>query len=280
MVYQLSKSNHIWQESVSVNVTKQKHNFNCMKNKLLLIATFLVFTAGLASAQTDSTVRMFKHGMAIYAEIGLLPNNRVIRDHLSRLQIKPFENVMASLVLARRTESDKWFSEGRIILMNSTNYTTDKDQKKAYLSGIGIGTDGGPKLVNTSRWNVTIPLGVDLMLYRMNIKSNANATLGQVVSNPSSFQAVKLFTGNVNLHGGIGVDYKMNVMPKINDKVYLSAKATYHQPLLGKRKWRGENVTISDLSYLKVNQVYIQIGAVFFPKPGRDKKWGGMHGGH
>ncbi|KAA0991856.1 hypothetical protein [Dyadobacter aurulentus] len=251
-----------------------------MKNKLLLLASFFIATAEFASAQTDSTVRIFKTGMAIYAELGMLPNNRVIRDQLSRLQIKPFEGMMGSLVLARRTESDKWFSEGRIIIMNSTNYTTDKDQRKAYLSGIGIGTDGGPKLVNTSRWNVTIPLGVDLMLYRMNIKSNGSATLGQVVNNPSSFQAVKLFTGNVNLHGGIGVDYKMNVMPKVNDKVYLSAKVTYHQPLLGKRKWRGENVTISDLSYLKVNQVYFQIGAVIFPKPGKDKKWGGMHGVH
>jgi hypothetical protein len=183
---------------------------------------------------------------------------------------------MGSLVLARRTESDRWFSEGRIILMNSTNYTTDKDEKKAYLNGIGIGTDGGPKLVNTARWNVMIPLGVDLMLYRLNIKSNGTTTMSQLVNNPSAFQAVKLFTGNVNLHGGIGVDYKMNFMPKFNDKVYLSAKATYHQPILGKRKWKGENVTVSDLRSLKVNQVYLQLGVVFFPKPGM-KKWGGMH---
>jgi hypothetical protein len=249
-----------------------------MKNKLLLIASFLIIFSGFARAQTepDTTVRMFKSGMAIYAELGLLPNNKAIRDQLSRLGVKPFEGLMGSIVLARRTESEKWFSEGRIIIMNSTNYTTDKNVKKAYLSGIGIGTDGGPKLVNTSRWNVTIPLGVDVMLYRLNIKSNGNATIGQVVNNPSSFQAVKLFTPNINLHGGLGVDYKMNLFPKVHDKVYLSGKVTYHQPLLGKRKWRGENVTITDLSSLKVNQVYVQIGAVIFPKP-NGKKWGKMH---
>ncbi|TLU99433.1 hypothetical protein [Dyadobacter luticola] len=247
-----------------------------MKNKLLLSLAFLLLTFGFAQAQADSTVRIFKSGMGLYAEFGLLPNNKVIREQLSRLQIKPFTSFMGSLVLARRTESEKWFSEGRLILMNSTNYTTDKDEKKAYLNGIGIGTDGGPKLVNSDRWNVTIPIGVDLMLYRLNIKSNGTATMAQVVSNPSAFQAVRLYTGNVNLHGGIGVDYKMNFMPKFNEKVYLSAKATYHQPLLGKRKWKGENVTVSDLGNLKVNQVYVQIGLVFFPKAGM-KKWGGMH---
>lgn len=250
-----------------------------MKNKLLFSTILLFASLGLAKAQRDSTLKIFKSGMAIYAEFGLLPNNKTIREQLARLQVKPFTSFMGSLVLARRTESDKWFSEGRLILMNSTNYTKDKDQKKAYLGGIGIGTDGGPKLVNTARWNVTIPLGVDLMLYRLNIRSNGSATISQLVNNPSAFQAVKLFTGNVNLHGGIGVDYKMDFMPKFNDKVYLSAKVAYHQPILGKRKWKGENVTVSDLGNLKVNQVYVQVGAVFFPKPGKSgmKKWGGMH---
>ncbi|NIJ53085.1 hypothetical protein [Dyadobacter arcticus] len=247
-----------------------------MKNKLLFSALLLFTFSEFAQAQTDSTVRIFKSGMAIYAEFGLLPNNKVIREQLSRLQVKPFTSFMGSIVLAKRTESEKWFSEGRLILMNSTNYTTDKDEKKAYLGGFGIGTDGGPKLVNTSRWNVTIPLGVDLMLYRLNIKSNGSATIAQLVNNPSAFQAVKLFTGNINVHGGVGVDYKMNFMPKFNEMVYLSAKVAYHQPILGKRKWRGENVTISDLGNLKVNQVYVQVGAVFFPKPGK-MKWGGMH---
>ncbi|MCE6989443.1 hypothetical protein [Dyadobacter sp. CY323] len=246
-----------------------------MKNKLLFTLILAVITAGSAISQTDSTTRIFKSGMGIYAEFGLLPNNKAIRDQLSRLQVKPFTSFMGNIVLARRTESERWFSEGRIILMNSTNYTKDKNERKAYLGGIGIGTDGGPKLVNTSRWNVLIPLGVDLMLYRLSIKSNGSATMAQLVNNPSAFQAVKLFTGNINLHGGLGVDYKMNFLPKFHEKVYLSGKVTYHQPILGKRKWKGENVTVSDLSSLKVNQVYVQLGLIFFPKPGM-KKWGGM----
>jgi hypothetical protein len=246
-----------------------------MKNKLLFTLMLAAVTAGSASAQSDSTTRIFKSGMGIYAEFGLLPNNKAIREQLSRLQIKPFTSFMGNLVLVRRTESERWFSEGRIIIMNSTNYTKDKNDRKAYLSGIGIGTDGGPKLVNTSRWNVMIPLGADLMLYRLNIKSNGSATMAQLVANPSAFQAVKLFTGNINLHGGLGVDYKMDVLPKFHEKVYLSGKVTYHQPILGKRKWKGENVTVSDLSNLKVNQVYVQLGLVFFPKAGM-KKWGGM----
>lgn len=250
-----------------------------MKHKLLSTVLFLIAAPLLASAQSDSTVRIFKTGMAVYAELGMLPNNKTIREQLSRLQVKPFTSFMGNLVLARRTESDKWFSEARIIIMNSTNYTKDKDDRKAYLGGIGIGTDGGPKLVNSARWNVTIPLGVDLMLYRLNIKSNSSATMQQLLANPAAYQAVKLFTGNINVHGGIGVDYKVNFLPKINEKVYLSGKVTYHQPILGKRKWKGENITVSDLSSLKVNQVYVQLGAVFFPRP-HVKKWGGMGGMH
>jgi hypothetical protein len=247
-----------------------------MRNKLLsAVLLFLTFFT-CAQAQTDTTVRMFKSGMAVYAEFGLLPNNKNIREQLSRLNIKPFTSFMGSIVLARRTESERWFSEGRIIIMNSTNYTKNKDDKKAYLGGIGIGTDGGPKLVNNTRWNVLIPIGVDLMLYRLKIKSNSSATISQVVQSPSSFQPINLFTGNINLHAGIGADYKMNVMPKLYDKVYLSGKATYHLPVLGRRKWKGEDVTISDLSSLKVNQIYVQLGLVFFPKPGM-KKWGKMH---
>lgn len=247
-----------------------------MRHKLLFCFLFLTFMAGNSHAQTDSTVRIFKTGMAIYAEFGLLPNNKAIRDELARLQVKPFTSFIGNLVLARRTESEKWFSEARIIIMNSTNYTTDRDERKAYLNGIGIGTDGGPKLMNTSRWNVTIPLGADFMLYRMNIKSNGSATMQQLLNNPSAYQAVKIFTGNINLHGGVGVDYKMNFLPKLNEKVYLSAKITYHQPILGRRKWKGDNVTIDDFPRLKTNQVYTQIGLVFFPKP-HAKKWGGMH---
>jgi hypothetical protein len=247
-----------------------------MRNKILLAVILSVTFITCAQAQTDTTVRIFRSGMAIYGEFGLLPNNKDIREQLSRLNIKPFTSFMGSIVLAKRMESERWFSEGRFIIMNSTNYTKDKDDKKAYLNGIGIGTDGGPKLVNTTRWNVLIPIGADLMLYRLKIKSNSSATISQVVQNPSSFQPIKLFTGNINLHAGIGADYKMNVMPKLYDKVYLSGKATYHLPILGKRKWKGEDVTISDLSSLKLNQIYLQLGLVFFPKPGM-KKWGKMH---
>jgi hypothetical protein len=247
-----------------------------MRNKILSAVILSVTFITCAQAQTDTTVRIFRSGMAIYGEFGLLHNNKDIREQLSRLNIKPFTSFMGSIVLAKRMESERWFSEGRFIIMNSTNYTKDKDDKKAYLNGIGIGTDGGPKLVNTTRWNVLIPIGADLMLYRLKIKSNSSATISQVVQNPSSFQPIKLFTGNINLHAGIGADYKMNVMPKLYDKVYLSGKATYHLPILGKRKWKGEDVTISDLSSLKLNQIYLQLGLVFFPKPGM-KKWGKMH---
>lgn len=247
-----------------------------MKQKLLLSFLISACFAGSAFAQSDSTVRIFKSGMAIYVELGALPNNKTLRNQLSDLQVKPFTSFMGNLVLARRTESQRWFSEARIILMNSTNYTSDRDVRKAYLNGIGIGTDGGPKLVNNQRWNVTIPLGADFMLYRLNIKRNASVSAQQLLNNPSGYQAVKLYTGNINLHGGIGVDYKMDFLPKIHEKVYLSGKLTYHQPILGRRKWKGDNVTVDDLSRLKVNQLYVQLGLVFFPRPNM-KKWGGMH---
>ena len=247
-----------------------------MKRKLLICFLLSAFCISAASAQSDSTVRIFKTGMAVYAELGMLPNNKTLRDQLARLQVKPFTSFMGNLVLARRTESERWFSEARIIVMNSTNYTSDRDTRKAYLNGFGIGTDGGPKLVNTARWNVTIPLGADFMLYRLNIKSNASVSAQQLLNNPSAYQAVKLYTANINLHGGIGVDYKMNFLPKIHEKVYLSGKLTYHQPILGRRKWKGDNVTVDDLSRLKVNQLYVQLGFVFFPRP-HMKKWGGMH---
>ena len=242
----------------------------------LLFYTFLAVISGIsAHAQTDSTGRIFKSGMAIYAEIGLFPNNKTMRDQLDRLQIKPFTSMMGSIVLAKRMESQRWFSEGRIILMNSTNYTTGKNSPKAYLNGIGIGTDGGPKLVNSRRWNVLIPIGADFMLYQLKLKSNQTATIGQVVQNPQAYQTVRLRTGNINLHAGVGADYKMNLLPKWHDQVYLSGKATYHLPILGRRQWKGEDVTISDLSSLKLNQIYFQLGLVFFPKKDA-KKWHGM----
>ena len=168
-----------------------------MKRKLLICFLLSAFCSSAASAQSDSTVRIFKTGMAVYAELGMLPNNKTLRDQLARLQVKPFTSFMGNLVLARRTESERWFSEARIIIMNSTNYTSDRDTRKAYLNGLGIGTDGGPKLVNTARWNVTVPLGADFMLYRLNIKNNASVSAQQLLNNPSAYQAVKLYTANI-----------------------------------------------------------------------------------
>jgi len=237
-----------------------------MKNRILLNLILAIATFNSARAQTDSTLRIFDSGFGIYAELGMIPANRSIRNELSSMNIKPFTAFMGSVVLTRRQESPRWFSEGRLIAMNSTNYTTGKNEMKAYLAGIGIGTDGGPKLVNNPRWNLTIPFGVDLMLYRLNIKSDGQVTIGQLLQNPSAYSPVRLLTANINLHAGIGADYKMNFLPNINEKVFLSGKLTYQQPLLGKRKWKSESVTISDLSSLKLNQIYIQIGLVFFPK--------------
>jgi hypothetical protein len=246
-----------------------------MKIKILLCAA-LVLAAIESKAQLDSTYRTFRQGMAIYAEFGLLPNNKSMRNQLERLNIDPFTSIMGSIVLARRMDAQKWFSEGRIILMNSTNYTKDKDVRKAYLGGIGLGVDGGPKLVNNTRWNVMIPIGVDVMFYRLKIKNNGSARLSQIVQNPGAYQPVKLFTRNINAHAGIGVDYKLNTKSRINDAVYISGKATYHLPVLGRRDWKSEDVTVSDLSKLKLNQVYLQLGLVFFPK-NNGKKGHWMH---
>lgn len=246
-----------------------------MKIKLLFCA-LLALSVINVKAQRDSTFRTFTQGMAIYVEFGLLPNNKSMRDQLDRLNIKPFTPIMGSLVLARRMDAQKWFSEGRIILMNSTNYTSDKDVPKAYLGGLGFGMDGGPKLVNSGRWNVLIPIGVDVMFYRLKIRNNGSATIAQVVQNPGAYQPVKLFTRNINAHAGIGVDYKLNTKSRINDQVYISGKATYHLPVLGRRDWKSEDVTVSDLSSLKLNQVYLQLGLVFFPKSS-GKMWHGMH---
>ena len=237
-----------------------------MKNRILLNLILAMATFTSVHAQTDSTLRIFDSGFGVYTELGMIPANRSIRNELSKMNIKPFTSFMGSVVLTRRLESPRWFSEGRLIAMNSTNYTTGKNEMKAYLAGVGIGTDGGPKLMNNSRWNLTIPLGADLMLYRLSIKSNGQVTMGQLLQNPSAYSPVRLLTANINLHAGIGADYKMNFLPKINEKVFLSGKLTYQQPLLGKRKWKSESVTVSDLPSLKLNQIYIQIGLVFFPK--------------
>ncbi|GGB78066.1 hypothetical protein [Dyadobacter sediminis] len=237
-----------------------------MKNRILLYLLLTTATFTSVQAQTDSTLRIFDSGFGIYAELGMLPANKAIRNELAKMNIKPFTAFMGSVVLTRRRESPRWFSEGRIIAMNSTNYTTGKNGLKADLAGIGIGTDGGPKLMNNPRWNLTIPFGADVMLYRLSIKSDGQVAIGPLLQNPSAYKPVRLLNANINLHAGIGADYKMDFLPKFNEKVFLSGKLTYQQPLLAKRKWKSESVTVSDLPSLKLNQIFFQIGLVFFPK--------------
>jgi hypothetical protein len=57
-----------------------------MRNKILLAVILSVTFITCAQAQTDTTVRIFRSGMAIYAEFGLLPNNKNIREQLSQTE--------------------------------------------------------------------------------------------------------------------------------------------------------------------------------------------------
>ena len=253
-----------------------------MKNKLLLSillsALFLNMATAQDSSDTTAAGKKFRSGMAVYAEFGLLSNNsfKSIRDQMRTLGIKPFENLMASVVLAKRIETEKFFAESRLILMNSTKLSNDENVKKGIFRGIGIGVDASPKFVNTSHWNVLIPIGWDLMLYRLRVKDDKTASFNQIVQNPNGYQSVKLHTGSFNLHAGVGVDYKMNLFPKVYDKVYISGKVTYHLPVARMGRWRGDDVKITDLPSFKPNQLYAQIGLVFFPKHSH-KMWGRMH---
>lgn len=252
-----------------------------MKNKLL---AGLILLASFANAQsqvdTDSSHigKKYKSGFGVYAEVGILSNNsfKGIREKMQAMNIKPFEPLMASIILAKRMETERFYMENRLILMNSTNNHKDKNVSKSMFRGIGIGVDASPKIVNSARWNVLIPIGWDLMLYQTQIKNNKSATLGQVAQNPNAYKSMKLYNGSWNLHGGVGVDYLMNWFPKSYDQVYLSAKAAYHLPILKRGKWRGEDVQITDLPSFKANQLYTSIGLIFFPK-GSHKMWRGMH---
>lgn len=244
---------------------------------LTVLAPLSFVQAQQSSDHTDST-RKYISGFGVYAEVGVLSNNsfKGIRERMKELNIKPFEPVMASVVLSKRLETDRFYMENRLILMNSTKHGGNKDIPKGMFRGIGIGIDASPKLVNSDRWNLLIPIGWDLMLYQVRIKNNKSATLAQVVQNPNNFQSMKLYNGSLNLHGGVGADYKMNLFPKVYDKVYLSAKVTYHLPVLRRGQWRGDDVRISDLPSFKANQLYTQLGLVFFPKGGH-KMWKRMH---
>lgn len=254
-----------------------------MKNKLLLTIFLSAFFINISNAQTisDTTItapKKFMSGMAVYAEFGVLSNSsfKAIRNQMKTLNIKPFEDLMASIVLAKRIETEKFFAESRLILMNSTKYNNDDNQSKGLFRGIGIGVDASPKFVNSTHWNVLIPIGWDLMLYQVKVKNDQTASFSQVVSNPNGYRSAKIHNGSFNLHAGIGVDYKMNLFPKVYDKVYISSKVTYHLPVARMGKWRGDDVKITDLPSFKANQLYAQIGLVFFPK-NMGKMWGRMH---
>jgi hypothetical protein len=261
-----------------------------MKNKLLLILFLSAFFINNSNAQdgsdTASVTKKYQSGLAVYAEFGLLSNNsfKSIREQMKALNIKPFENLMASVVLAKRMETEKFFAESRLILMNSTKPNTDDNVSKGIFRGIGIGVDASPKFVNSTRWNVLVPIGWDLMLYQLKVKNDQTASFSQVVANPNGYRSVKLHTGSFNLHAGIGVDYKMNLFPKVYDKIYISSKVTYHLPVFRMGKWRGDDVKVDDLASFKPNQLYAQIGLVFFPKyrpdmygMGMHSKWGRKH---
>jgi len=253
-----------------------------MKNKLLLTAVFFTLFLNVASAQdsfdTTSTAKKYKSGLAVYAEFGLLSNNsfKGIRNEMRALGIKPFENVMASIVLAKRMETEKFFAESRLILMNSTKHGYDDNVSKGIFRGVGIGVDASPKFVNSTHWNLLIPIGWDLMLYQVKVKNNQTASFGQVVQNPNAYNSAKLHNGSFNLHAGIGADYKMNLFPKVYDKVYISGKVSYHLPVARMGRWRGDDVKVTDLPSFKANQLYAQIGLVFFPK-NTHRMWGRMH---
>lgn len=253
-----------------------------MKNKLLFSIFFATLMVNVTFAQegsdTTATTKKLRSGMAVYAEFGVLSNSsfKAIRNEMRAQNIKPFESLMASVVLAKRMETERFFAESRLILMNSTKFNDDENVRRGKFWGIGIGTDASPKFVNSSHWNVLIPIGWDLMLYQLRVKSNQTATFGQVNQNPNAYSAVKLHAASFNLHAGIGVDYKMNLFPKVYDKVYISSKVTYHLPVIRSDRWRGDDVKVTDLPSFKPNQLYAQIGLVFFPKS-KHRMWGKMH---
>lgn len=251
-----------------------------MKNALLAgLVLLLSSVCAHAQDEADSSAseRKYQSGFGVYAEVGVLPNSsfKGIRDRFKALNIEPFEPVMASVVLAKRMETDKFYMESRLILMNSTKHNDD-DVMRGMFRGIGLGVDASPKFVNSARWNVLVPIGWDIMLYQLRVKNNKSASLGQVIQNPNDFKSMKLYNGSFNLHGGIGADYKMNLFPKVYDKVYISAKATYHLPVFRRGQWRSDDVKITDLPSFKANQLYAQLGLVFFPKR-THKMWKGVH---
>jgi hypothetical protein len=242
---------------------------------------FLIMLVGVSSfAQTDSTSRKkVTSAMGVYAEFGVLSNSTMtdMMRELKAQSVDPFNSYMSSLVLAHRVESKKWMMEHRIILSGSGNmHDEDKvDFKRANLFGIGIGLTGGPKLVNTSKINVYVPIGIDLMYYQMGIKSNPSASLNKLVNNPGTYQAVRISTKTINVNAGLGLDYKTGWFKKHYDSFYLSTRAAYHLSVLPSEQWRGANVQVNDLTSFKPNQLFLSVGIVASPKH-MGKMWSGM----
>jgi hypothetical protein len=257
-----------------------------MKNRILLSAMLFTAVCSSVKAQSDSTAadsvkradKKYISGFGVSAEFGVLSNSSFteMRRQLKLLGTEPFGSLMSSIVLTRRMESSRWVSEHRIVLMNSTKENDEINVKRASLWGVGLGLNAGPKLVNTTRWNVFVPIGFDAMFYKMGIKSNHSASLNQVINNTGNFQAVKLYTASLNVNAGVGVDYKTNFMKKHNDQFYISGRVSYHLPVVSRGQWRGENVQVNDLEKFKPNQLYVSLGIVIIPKLS-GHKWGGMH---
>ena len=250
-----------------------------MKREIFHAIFFIALFSGVSYAQTDSTSKKkVTTAMGVYAEFGVLSNSTMtdMMKELKTQSVDPFNSFMSSVVLAHRAESSKWMMENRIIISGSGKYDENKvDFKRANLWGVGIGLVGGPKLVNTSKLNVYIPIGVDLMYYQMVIKSNPSASLNKLINNTGSYQPVKIGTKTINVNAGIGLDYKTGWFSKHYDSFYLSTRVAYHLPVATSGQWRGQNVLVNDLTSFKPNQLYVSVGIVASPKR-TSKMWGGM----
>lgn len=256
-----------------------------MKRKIFSLIIASVFFGDASFAQSDSTSakkdatakRKVITGMALYAEFGVLSNNTMtdMRKELKTQSVDPFTSFMSSIVLAHRAETSRWMMEHRLILSGSGKYDDNQvDVKRANLWGVGIGLTGGPKIVNTSKLNVYVPIGVDLMYYRMMIKSNPAASLNKLINNPGTYQPVKINTKTINVNAGLGLDYKTGWFAKHYETFYLSTRVAYHLPVTTSGQWRGENVQVNDLTSFKPNQLYVSVGIVASLK--NKGMWGGM----
>jgi hypothetical protein len=242
-----------------------------MKNNQWILTLFFFALALQVTAQSDTASVKKQAGYSIYGSVGLLSNSsmKAISNELEAVAVKPFGQLMTNVILGMRREDDRKFYESRLLFFKAPVEKADNPGKYATLNGVGIGMDFGPKLVSNSRWNVQIPIGYDLVIYHLRIKSDHKVDLVDVVQNIAPYEPVKIFSANVIVNAGLGVDYKMNFLPKLHEKVYLSSKVSYQLPVFSKSKWRGEDVTVQNISSLKPNQLYFQLGLIFFPKTDR-----------